>query len=63
MRSRSVLDEELMFSPDVTVVGGGLAGCEAAWQLARHGLRVLLVEMKPENLSAAGDALRELGRA
>ncbi len=31
----------------VTVVGGGLAGCEAAWQLARRGLRVELYEMRP----------------
>ena len=33
--------------PDVTVVGGGLAGSEAAWQLAEAGLRVALVEMRP----------------
>ena len=32
----------------VTVVGGGLAGCEAAMQLARRGLEVALVEMRPE---------------
>jgi methylenetetrahydrofolate--tRNA-(uracil-5-)-methyltransferase len=31
----------------VTVVGGGLAGCEAAWQLAVRGIRVRLVEMRP----------------
>jgi methylenetetrahydrofolate--tRNA-(uracil-5-)-methyltransferase len=31
----------------VTVVGGGLAGCEAALQLARRGCRVRLVEMRP----------------
>ncbi|MDX1673833.1 MAG: methylenetetrahydrofolate--tRNA-(uracil(54)-C(5))-methyltransferase (FADH(2)-oxidizing) TrmFO [Longimicrobiales bacterium] len=31
----------------VTVVGGGLAGCEAAWQLAERGHRVALVEMRP----------------
>jgi methylenetetrahydrofolate--tRNA-(uracil-5-)-methyltransferase len=31
---------------DVTVVGGGLAGCEAAWQLAERGHRVTLVEMR-----------------
>lgn len=30
-----------------TVVGGGLAGCEAAWQLARRGLPVRLFEMRP----------------
>ena len=32
---------------DVTVVGGGLAGCEAALQLASRGRRVRLVEMRP----------------
>jgi methylenetetrahydrofolate--tRNA-(uracil-5-)-methyltransferase len=31
----------------VTVIGGGLAGCEAAWQLAKRGVAVTLVEMKP----------------
>ena len=31
----------------VTVVGGGLAGCEATWQLARRGVGVDLVEMRP----------------
>lgn len=31
----------------VTVIGGGLAGCEAAWQLAQRGLDVTLIEQKP----------------
>ncbi|HVR70796.1 MAG TPA: methylenetetrahydrofolate--tRNA-(uracil(54)-C(5))-methyltransferase (FADH(2)-oxidizing) TrmFO [Vicinamibacteria bacterium] len=31
----------------VTIVGGGLAGCEAAWQLARRGIGVDLHEMRP----------------
>ncbi len=31
----------------VTVVGAGLAGCEAAWQLAERGVEVRLCEMKP----------------
>jgi methylenetetrahydrofolate--tRNA-(uracil-5-)-methyltransferase len=35
------------------VIGGGLAGCEAAWQLAERGLDVALVEMKPARLSPA----------
>ena len=35
------------------VVGGGLAGCEAAWQLAERGVDVLLRESKPEFMSAA----------
>jgi methylenetetrahydrofolate--tRNA-(uracil-5-)-methyltransferase len=34
--------------PRVTIVGGGLAGCEAAWQLARRGVAVDLFEMRPE---------------
>ena len=38
---------------DVTVIGGGLAGCEAAWQLARRGASVALVEQKPGRMSPA----------
>ena len=34
-------------TPRVTIVGGGLAGCEAAWQLARRGVAVDLFEMRP----------------
>ena len=34
-------------APDLTVVGGGLAGPEAAWQAARRGARVVLYEMRP----------------
>lgn len=36
-----------------TVVGAGLAGCEAAWQLAQQGIRVTLIEMKPKKMSPA----------
>lgn len=36
-----------------TVIGAGLAGCEAAWQLARAGVQVTLVEMKPVRFSPA----------
>ena len=36
-----------------TVVGAGLAGCEAAWQIAQAGYRVTLVEMKPVKFSPA----------
>ena len=32
----------------VRIIGGGLAGCEAAWQLARRGIAVELFEMRPE---------------
>ncbi len=37
----------------VNVIGAGLAGCEAAWQLAQAGINVRLYEMKPEKYSAA----------
>ena len=36
-----------------TVIGAGLAGCEAAYYLARHGVDVELHEMKPERFSPA----------
>lgn len=38
---------------DVTVIGGGLAGSEASWQLAKHGFRVTLYEMRPSKMTAA----------
>jgi methylenetetrahydrofolate--tRNA-(uracil-5-)-methyltransferase len=49
-------------SERVTVVGGGLAGCEAAWQLARAGVAVDLHEMRPACSTAAHvtDSLAEL---
>jgi methylenetetrahydrofolate--tRNA-(uracil-5-)-methyltransferase len=37
----------------IVVVGAGLAGCEAAWQMARRGVDVLLYEMKPVCFSPA----------
>ena len=37
----------------VSVLGAGLAGSECAWQLARRGIKVRLVEMKPEKMSPA----------
>ena len=37
----------------ITVIGAGLAGCEAAWQIAKRGGRVILFEMKPEVYSSA----------
>ena len=36
-----------------TVIGAGLAGCEAAWQLAIRGIPVTLIEMKPEKFTPA----------
>ena len=37
----------------VHIIGAGLAGCEAAWQLAKRGIRVKLFEMKPQKFSPA----------
>ena len=42
-----------MTEKSVTVVGAGLAGSEAAWQLAKRGIRVKLIEMKPEKKTPA----------
>ena len=39
--------------PTVTVVGAGLAGCEATWQLVNRGIPVRLIEMKPVKYSPA----------
>jgi methylenetetrahydrofolate--tRNA-(uracil-5-)-methyltransferase len=50
------------FGPLLHVVGGGLAGCETAWQAAESGVRVLLHEMRPRRRTEAhtGDGLAEL---
>jgi len=40
-------------NPTVKVIGAGLAGCEAAWQLANRGISVELYEMKPDNKTPA----------
>lgn len=37
----------------VSVIGAGLAGCEAAWQLAQRGIKVKLYEMRPNNTTPA----------
>ena len=49
-------------SERVCIIGGGLAGCEAAWQLARAGIAVDLYEMRPVRGTAAHvtDRLGEL---
>ena len=39
--------------PRITIIGGGLAGCEAAWQAATRGVSVTLYEMKPQRFSPA----------
>lgn len=49
-------------SEHITVLGGGLAGCEAAWAAANAGVEVTLVEMKPHRRTVAhkSNALAEL---
>lgn len=42
-----------MTKPHVRIIGGGLAGCEAAWQIAEAGYSVVIYEMRPEKKSAA----------
>ena len=37
----------------ITVIGAGLAGCEAAYQIAKRGVKVKLYEMKPKKFSPA----------
>jgi len=46
----------------ITIIGGGLAGCEAAWQAAKRGMDITLYEMKPKKLSPAhsSEGLAEL---
>ena len=44
----------------VRIIGGGLAGTEAAWQLARRGVAVELYEMRPQRMTEA-HAGRNLG--
>src|SRR5512143_1480891 len=47
---------------DLVVIGGGLAGSEAAWQAAARGLHVTLYEMRPVRMTPAhaGDKLAEI---
>ena len=51
-----------MEAEKITVVGGGLAGSEAAWQAAQRGVEVLLYEMRPHKMTPAhvSDRLAEL---
>jgi methylenetetrahydrofolate--tRNA-(uracil-5-)-methyltransferase len=43
----------VMTTHKVRVIGGGLAGTEAAWQIAQAGVSVILYEMRPQKLSPA----------
>jgi methylenetetrahydrofolate--tRNA-(uracil-5-)-methyltransferase len=52
-----------MSDTQVHIIGGGMAGCEAAWQLARRGVKVRLSEMRGGGDTTAahqGDGLAEL---
>lgn len=40
-------------SEKLIVIGGGLAGSEAAWQGAKRGVKVVLYEMRPDKLTEA----------
>lgn len=48
-----VLGSTMTDRQPIHVIGGGLAGTEAAWQIARAGVPVVLHEMRPERLSPA----------
>ncbi|MBV9628959.1 MAG: FAD-dependent oxidoreductase, partial [Xanthobacteraceae bacterium] len=37
----------------IHIIGGGLAGCEAAWQIALRGIPVVIHEMRPGRMSEA----------
>lgn len=39
--------------PEIVIIGGGLAGSEAAWQAAQRGVKVLLYEMRPGRMTEA----------
>ena len=43
---------------NIRIIGGGLAGCEAAWQAAERGLAVELYEMKPARFSPAHESVK-----
>lgn len=55
-------NDELRMTIPITVIGGGLAGSEAAWQIARRGIPVTLFEMRPVRQTPAHltDKLAEL---
>ena len=45
--------KEMKMESVVQIIGAGLAGCEAAWQLVKRGVKVRLFEMKPQKFSPA----------
>lgn len=52
-RFQVILKEKNMNEKIIHIIGAGLAGCEAAWQIAERGVRVIIHEMKPLNYSPA----------
>lgn len=52
IRRRNELMNSCLVNP-VHVIGAGLAGCEAAWQLVKRNVPVILHEMRPIKRSAA----------
>lgn len=49
----SQLEKEKKMKDYITIIGGGLAGCEAAYQIAKQKIKVKIYEMKPKNYSPA----------
>lgn len=47
------VERNYYMNQEVTIIGGGLAGCEAAYQIAKKGIKVKLYEMKPKKFSEA----------
>ncbi len=48
-----MIEKEVMLKEEIFIVGGGLAGAEAAWQACKLGVKVHLFEMKPKRFSPA----------
>ncbi len=50
------------FAKSIMIIGGGLAGCEAAWQIASRGINVTVLEMRPRQMTPVHktDGLAEL---
>lgn len=48
-----IYNREVRDLTQVKVLGAGLAGCEAAWQIAQRGIRVSLYEMRPQKMTPA----------
>ena len=53
MEEMSVRDMRIAMEKTISVYGAGLAGCEAAWQLAKRHIHTELYEMKPIKFSPA----------